>query len=1005
MRNKINGILMLLLTFIIQVSFAQDKVVSGTVSDSSGPLPGVSVLKKGTTQGTETDFDGKYSLSVKAGDILVFSFVGMKPIERPITNSNTINVTFEEENMLDEVIVVGYGTQSKRKLTDNVASLKSSDISGVSNANLQNALVGKASGVQITQVNGKVEGGVKVIIRGLASVNASQEPLYVIDGIEMNNANESTQGANLNPLLSINPNDIESIDILKDASSKAIYGTRGTNGVILITTKKGKQGSSSVTLNISNGVGTPTNLRKWLNADQYVELLTESFINRTGASQAAAQSWVDNRLQRYQGDQNWQDVNQDWQSQAFQNSYIQDYDVSISGGNEKTTSFFSGAYHNTVGIVRGNELKRYSFRGNVNHKVSEKFKAGFNISYSNSLIDRIAGDNAFVTPLQAIAQAPTSPARLVDGSPNTSTLYANFLQQQENAYSKTNIKRTVGKLWGDYKIMANLSLRSELGYDLYDQGVDTYTGSKAPFQSTNGQAFASNRERELISTNNYLTYDLNFNERNDLNLVGGMTYTKSDRRTSSVTGDGFPTDAFKSVSSAASISAGTGNFSAWSQLSYFLRGTYSFDNKYILKASLRRDGSSRFGANNRFGNFWAISGAWILSDEDFLKNSESLSNLKLRVSYGINGNTPLGNFQHLGLYQGNGYDGVSSLDYTQGANPNLKWEETSELNVGLDFGLFDNFVTGELDYYIKKTDDLIFNQTYPIQSGLPNNARIATNIGALENKGFEGVLNFNFINKDNFNWKTSFNISNNKNKLTDLPIGDQITANNILREGESINSFYLVEYAGVNPDNGNAQFIRNTLNADGTRDKSITEDYSEASRVIVGSPIPSWVGGLTNSIDYKGLDFSFTFQGQWGSSIYNQAGQYQETGFGNGLDNQTIEVLDRWQQPGDITNVPQARLFLNNGHSASTRYLQKSDFIRLRNITLGYSLPQNVLENLNLSRVRIYATGLNLLTFTDYRGYDPESTNDDANTNTNIGSAFYSAPAAKVFSLGLNLTF
>ncbi len=1001
-------IVMFALLFVCATSIAYtQEIVTGVVTDSSEPLPGVSVLVKGTISGTETDFDGKYSLKVKKGDVLVFSFVGMKTIEREVGNLSAINVVMQEDTgLLDEVVVVGYGTQSKKLLTDNVAKLKSQDIAGVSNANLQNALVGKASGVQITQINGKVEGGVKVIIRGLSSVNASQEPLYVIDGIEMNNTNESTQGANLNPLLSINPNDIESIDILKDASAAAIYGAKGTNGVILITTKKGKKGSSKISVNMSNGVATPSNKIGLLNAEEYVTLLKESAGNSGFfADQAQSDAWVEDRLTRYQGDQDWRSVNHDWQEDAFQSSHIRDVDVSISGGNEKTVSFFSGAYHNTKGIIRGNELVRYSFRGNVTHNVSDKFKAGFNVSYSSSEIDRIAGDNAFVTPMQAIAQIPTSPSRLTDGSPNTGTLYANFLQHEENSSRETVIKRTVGKVWGDYEIIPDLNFTSELGYDLYAQTVDVYTGKDAPFQSTNGQSFAANSDVELLSTNNYFTYDLDFNAQQNLNVIAGMTYTRSDRRATSVTGDGFPTSDFKSVSSAATISAGTGNFTAWSQLAYFARATYSYDNKYIVKGSIRRDGSSRFGVNNRFGNFWAISGAWVVSDEKFLEESSTFSNLKLRVSYGTNGNTPVNNFSNLGLYGGGSYGGESSLAYTQGENPNLKWEETSQLNLGLDFGLFNNFVTGEFDYYIKKTDDLLFNQNFPLESGLPTNASILSNIGSLENKGFETVLNFNFLRRENFTWKTSVNFSNNENELTSLPTGEVITGRNIIREGESVNAFYLVEYAGVNPDNGNARYVKNTLKADGTLDKTLTEIYSEASRVVVGSPIPNWIGGLTNTVNYKGLDFSFTFQGQWGASIYNNAGQYQEAGFGNGLDNQVTKILDRWQNPGDITNVPQLRLFRNNGHSESTRYLSEADFIRLRNVTLGYTLPKSVLDNLNMSQVRIYVTGLNLLTITNYEGYDPESTDDDANTNTNMGNSFYSAPAAKVITLGVNLTF
>ncbi|WP_347922420.1 TonB-dependent receptor [Pontimicrobium sp. SW4] len=1002
-------VVFLLLFLNISIAFAQQKTVSGTVSDQSGvPLIGVNIVVKGTTNGTQTDFDGKYSINVNEGQTLAFTYVGLKPVEVIVASSSTINVTMEEDAAaLEEVVVIGYGTQSKRLLTDNVAKIDASQIEGVSTPSFQGAIVGKAAGVQITQINGKVEGGVKTIIRGLSSVSASQEPLYIIDGIEMNNRNTSSIGANLNPLLSLNPNDVASIDILKDASATAIYGAKGTNGVILITTKRGKQGDSKVSVDFSTSVGEPTNKRNWLNAEQYVELLRESAFNSGFfADQTASDAWVDGRLPRYQGDEDWRNVDTDWQEEAFQNSITQDINVSVSGGNEKTTSYISGAYNDTEGIVRGNNLKRYSLRANLDHKVSSKFNVGLNANYSSTIIDRISGDNSFTTPLQAIAQVPTSPVYLNNGDPNDGTLYANFLLQDKHSFRKTSVRRILSKVFGDYQFLPSLSFRTEFGYDYLSQTVDRNTGRLAPFQSTNGQTFASNDGTEIISTNNYFTFDHTFGELSDLNVVAGMTYTRLKNRAISVTGDGFPTDDFKSVSSAATISAGTGTFTNWAQVSYFARATYSYDNKYLLKASLRNDASSRFGADQRNGYFPAASAGWIISEEDFLKDSNVVSNLKLRGSWGINGNTPVSNFGSLGLYGGTAYDGVSGIAFTQIENPNLKWEETAQTDIGIDFGFLNNRISGEIDYYVKKTNDLIFNERIPFEAGAPGHA-ILKNVGNLENKGFEFVLNTTNIQTDDLTWKTSFNIATNKNKVTNLPNGaDLITGRNILREGEPINAFYMVEYAGVDPANGDALYYLNTENSDGSLDKTKTNNFSQAQRIIMGNPNPDLIGGLSSNLTYKTFDFSFTFQGQWGASLYNNAGQYQETGFGNGLDNQDVYVFkNRWQNPGDVTDVPQARLFNNNGHSASSRYLQDADFIRLRNITLGYSLPQSVLDNIGFSKVRVYLAGLNLITITDYRGYDPESSNDDANTNTNVGNTFYSAPPAKTFTLGVNLTF
>ena len=1010
MKKKTNW-LCLLFFISISLAFAQEKTISGTITDQDGvPLPGVNILVKDTTTGTQSDFDGNYSIQAENGQILVFSYLGQRTIERAVDDSDTINVQMQEDaSQLEEVVVVGFGTQSKRLLTDNVAKIDSDQIGGIATPSLQNALVAKAPGVQITQINGKLEGGVKVVIRGLSSVSASQEPLYVIDGIEMNNNDISSITSKLNPLLALNPNDIASIDILKDASATAIFGAKGTNGVVLITTKRGREGKSSISLDVSSSFGQPTNKRDWLNAAQYIELLRESAFN-SGAfdfeTQAEADEWVDNRLQRYEGDQDYRNVDTDWQEEAFQNSYVQNANISITGGNEKTKSFISGSYNNSEGIIRGNNLERISMRSNIDHKVNDWIDIGLNMGYTSTVIDRISGDNAFTTPMQAIAQVPTAPPFLLNGDINASTLYANFLLQDKHSSRLTKRRRLLGKVFAEIKLHEYLRFQSELGYDYLYQTVDRNTGRLAPFQSTNGETFASDDGTEIISTNNYLTFDKLFGESSKINFVLGANYTRFKNRATSVTGQSFPTDDFKSVSSAATISAGTGAFTNWAQISYFARATYDYQNKYILKGSIRQDGSSRFGAANRFGYFPAASAGWIISEENFLQNSNILSNLKLRASWGINGNTPITNFPSLGLYGGNNYNGDSGLEFTQGENRDLKWEETQQTNFGLDFGLANNRITGEIDYYVKKTKDLLFFTRVPFEAQVPSH-RILQNIGNLENSGFEFVLNTTNILTENFTWKTSFNIATNKNEITSLPDGeDQITNQNILREGEPINSFYLVEYAGVNPQTGDAEFVLNTENPDGTINRGITNDFSEAERTVVGNPNPDIIGGLSSTLNYKGLDFTFTFQGQWGAQLYNGAGQYQETGFGNGLDNQDVYIFNnRWQQPGDITDVPQARLFEDNGHSASSRYLQDTDFIRLRNLTIGYALPAQTLERIGMSRIRIYLSGLNLLTFTDYRGYDPESSNDDANTNTDIGTTFYSAPPAKVYTIGLNLTF
>lgn len=998
MKAKFNGILALFMALIVHVSYAQEKTISGTVSDESGPLPGVSVLIKGTSTGTETDFNGKYTIKAKSGDVLVFSFLGMKTAERTVRNSNTINVTLQsDDNVLDEVVVVGFGTQSKRKLTDNVVKIKAEDLADIPTPNVLNSIAGRATGVQVRQTNGKVEGGLTFRIRGQSSIGAGTNPLYVLDGVPLINNNESSNGAPTNPLLTLNPNEIESIDILKDASSAAIYGARGANGVVIITTKKGREGRARFSIDISNGVSEASNKRDWLNAREYVELFLESganspFGNLTG--------FVEGRFDRYSNNTDWRNaaVDTDWQDIALRRGHTRDIGFSVTGGTAKTSYFFSTSYNNTKGIVLGNALERLGTRVNVSHQINDRLKLGSNLSFSRVAIDRIANDNQFVTPLQAIAQAPISPAYDANGEPFTNTVYANFLLEDKYGKYKTIVRRVTGTLTGEYKILPYLKFNSNFGYDLFTQTEDQFRGRRTPFQSTNGQAFASNVDTESYNFSNYFTFDKQFGEDHDLNVILGTEFNRSDRRRTSVTGTQFPEEGFQSISSAASITAGTGTFTTSTFMSYFVRGTYSLKDKYLFKASFRRDGSSRFGKANRYGNFSSFSAGWILSKESFLENSELISFLKLRGSYGTLGNAEIGNFSSLNLFGAVSYNKLPGIAQTQAGDRSLKWESSNQFDLGVEFALLNNKISGEFTYYNKDTRDLLFARTLPGSSGVTT---ITQNIGQLTNNGIEFTITSKNWETENFSWSTSINLGQNKNVVESLPNGnaDQISGRNILRKGEAVNSYFLIEYAGVDPANGDALYYRNTNN-NGVIDRSTTNNPNQATRIIAGNPNPEWVGGLTNTITYKDFDFTFTFGGEWGASIYNSGGRFQSAN-ADWFDNQTADQLRRWRNPGDVTDVPQARLAGGNGTAHSTRYLEEADFIRLRNLTVGYTIPKKIISKAGLERVRLYFSGLNLFTFTDYTGYDPESRSDAGG----IGQVFYSAPAARTYSIGVNIGF
>ena len=978
----------------------QERIIKGIVSDETGPLPGVSIIIKGATKGAETDFDGNYSIKASAGDILVFSFVGMTTQEKTVGISDIINVILQNDNILDEVVLIGFGTQKKRKVTDNIASISSENIGGIPTPSLQSAFTGKVAGVQVTQINGKVEGGVKVRVRGISTIGASQEPLYVVDGVPIINADESTNNSPINPLISINPNDIESVEILKDASSAAIYGARGTNGVIIITTKKGTFGKTKISLNMSTGFSEATNTRDWLNTAQYVELFEEAAIN-SGFSVDDLEFFYG--LVSFDGNATFdRSIDIDWQDLALVSGTTTDYGVSASGGNEKTLFFISTAYHETEGIIRGNVLERYSFRNNIDHNATDKLRLGINTSLSKTIIDRVSNDVEFENPLQAIAQAPLSPALNDDGSANRSTLYYNFLVEEQNGDFETNIWRAIANAYAEYQIIPSLRFRTELGYDNNNQVAERFSGSLTGSESTNGFGSSNSIRTEKFNLNNYFTFIKDFNEAHNFEATLGMSFEESRRKSQFVQGTDFPSDDLQTLNSAGNIIAGGSSKTAFNFVSYFGRATYSIADKYLFKASIRRDGSSRFGKENQFGWFPAASVGWIVSEENFLKDSNTLSLLKIRSSWGITGNAGIRNFASRSLFVGSSYNQLAGLAPIQLGNPSLKWERTSQFDIGLDYGFLNNRITGQIDYYQKNTEDLLLNEPIPGTSGFQN---INRNIGEMENSGFEFVLNTKNIATENFTWSTSFNISYNKNEVTNLPGGDILVRRNLVREGASISSFFMAEYAGVDPANGDALYFLNTLNPDGSRDRTTTNNFNDAERVVTGNPFPDVIGGLTNTMKYKGIDFSFTFQGETGASIYNEAGRFQETS-GDFFDNQLVSQLGRWQNPGDITNVPQARLFGGNGTGPSTRYLQESDFIRLRNITLGYSLPESVLEKLKMNRVRIYTTGFNLLTITGYNGYDPEST-ADVNGNSNIGAGvdFYSAPAARTITIGLNIDF
>jgi TonB-linked SusC/RagA family outer membrane protein len=1020
---------MLLFLGLISFAFAQGKVITGKVTSASGPIPGVSVFVKGSpANGTQSDATGAFKLTVADDSkTLVFSFIGYKTKEVPITGQ-TVNISLDEaNNTLSDVIVVGYGTQNKRDVTGSVASVKSKDLENLPVTSFEQALQGKAAGVQIAAQNGKLGQGITVRVRGAASVTAGSEPLYIVDGIPITSGDFSSTTAPTSALADLNTNDIESIEVLKDASASAIYGARASNGVVLITTKQGKAGKTLIQFNALGGVSSPSNHRNFLNAEQYVQLerragqgqanqdfLAGEYTTLQEALDDYSES-VEARLNRYSaGNNDYQTykVNTNWEAASYQDKPVtQQYDLNLTGGNDKTKFYIGGQALDQQGIVIGNSYKRYSGRLNLTNKVTDFLEVGVNLNFSNSINNRLSNDNAFSSPLQSVALSPITPfidprsgliSGTLPGAASNYPVYYNPFISVDNAFYKATVYRTIGKAFANINIAKGLKFSTDFSIDNLNQNEESYYGALT-FRNTGASSgYGQNISTFVINanTNNFFSYNKTIG-KSAFDVILGTSYQKSTTKYSTIEAQDFPSDSYIKLGSAATKVIATSNEGAFSFLSYFFRANYKFNERYLVGFSIRADGSSRFGTNNRYGYFPAGSLAWIASEEDFLKESETISLLKLRASYGLTGNAEIGNYSARGLFSGTGaYGGLPGSTPSRIANPDLTWEKTKQLDIGFDFGILKNRITGVFDFYQKNTTDLLLDLPIPQTTGFSIKTQ---NLGSLKNTGFElGINTENFVGA--FKWSTAITGAINNNKITNL--GGQILNSNEINaaiSGQPIGVFYIPEYAGVNPANGDALYYLNTTDASGNIDRSTTTDINKAQRIFAGNPNPKYTFGLNNTFSYQNFDLGIFFQGVKGNKIFNAGGQYMSANGSNGYDNQTTDQMSYWDKPGDITSVPEPRLFAGNGIGNSTRYLSDGSYVRLKTLTLGYTFPTSVLTKIKLSKLRLYATAQNLLTITGYKGWDPEVNADYQSTNINQGVDFYSAPQPRVISFGINI--
>ncbi|WP_172644667.1 TonB-dependent receptor [Flavihumibacter sp. ZG627] len=1022
--KKLTGLMWSLLLLTALSVQAQTRQISGKVSDQKTglPIPGASVTVKGTNVVTATDADGSFSLQVpQNATTLVFTSIGYGLFEMAISDIMNVQLNVSEGN-LSEVIVTGYGSQIKKDLTGNIARIKAKDLENVPLPSVDAALQGRAAGVYVNSQSGKLGQAVTVRVRGNSSISASSQPLYVLDGVPITTDDQSTYGGAMNPLVDLNPNDIESVEVLKDAAAGAIYGSRAANGVVLITTKRGKTGKTNISVNFQTGFSEATNRVGFLNAKEYADLFFRAAAysdeqesldpNDPDSYTTYARGFLD-----YFSFGEWSETstaNYDWQDKAFQRGGFNQADVQLSGGTDKTKFFASLQYLDQIGTIVGNDLRRLSGRLTVDHKANNWLNVGFTSSLARTTTHRLPGDNAFSNPLQASALPNITPfidpnTGLMAGTPPGDVnipLYYNPLIQVEYADFIQEGYRNFSNAYASASILPGLSFKTEFGLDLLAQDEESYYQTQTVRNvstAVNGLGEYTTAMVFNYNTNNYFTYTKEFGKSN-LDATLGMQFQKSLSKYGFTEGQDFPSNSYQKIASAATKSDGSTSETEYAFLSYFARANYKYDDKYLLSLSIRRDASSRFGRNSRNGYFPAVSAGWILSNEKFMSDIDLISFLKIRGSYGSVGNAEIGNFPQLGLFTGDaGYAGSAGQRPSQIANPDLKWETTDQLDLGIDFGLINNRISGEVDYYVKKTSGLLLNVNVPATSGFNSQVK---NVGKLENKGWEFVLNTqNLIGE--FKWSTNINLAFNKGKVVDINgqvIEGGVGSMNRVMEGQPVGVFYTVEYAGVDPDNGDALFYLNTDN-NGQLDKTTVNSrgYGQAQRIVSGDPNPNMIFGFTNNFSYKGLDLTVFFNGVTGNevNIYGM-GRYSSASF-RFEDNQTKDQLGAWTTPGQVTDIPQARLFYNNGAQISSRYIVDGSFMRLRNITLGYNLPSAITKKLKIERLRVYASGQNLLTFTKYPYWDPEVNSDDFDSNIAKGNDFYTPPQPKTILFGINV--
>jgi TonB-linked SusC/RagA family outer membrane protein len=1008
MRNTI--LLTVVFLFMYTWSFSQNLII-GKVTDAKDgtPLAGVSVSVKGGNTVSQTLTNGSFQITLRANEkTLIFSYVGFSNEEINVGNKKNISVSLSTaDKKLQEVIVVAYGTQNKREVTGSVVKVDAKQLEDVPLVSVDQMLQGKVAGLQSIASSGQPGSAQDIVIRGIGSISANASPLFVVDGIPVNTGDFSGLTQTSNALAGLNPNDIESVSVLKDAASESVYGSRAANGVILITTKKGKVGSTQFRIDAETGTNSTAyfpNAGKPLNRKQFFDLTTEGILNAGGSQTDVDQ--ITDALGINNG------FNTDWLKTVQRKGMQQSFNVSASGGDQKTTFYLSGGYFNQQASVIASDFKRYSGNFTIQHKVNDQLSLNATMNIGQSFQNTPLVGGAFRNPIQAAIQLlPSQPSidhdtivydrndfDLFNG------LYNPLAIAKFDRNTLSNFK-AIGSIGAEYSILPDLKFNSRYGIDYFTLEEVQYWN---PFF---GDAFSRGGDLGSIYTRvfnwvwtNTLDYRKSFGKHADFNtdIKVGYESQRSQSYSLSAYGSGVPmTTALRlpAISTPTTASEGQSNYTF---TSIFAISSINYHNKYVLSGSVRRDGSSRFGIDNRYGTFWSVGGAWNIDQEDFMLNSSVLSALKIRSSYGVNGNAGIGNYQSIATYgfgNGNNYVQQPGSYPDNVGNPNLTWELNKPFNIAIDAGVLKNRINFTVEYYNRVTSHLLLNVPLSQTSGFSN---AEENVGAMKNTGVEITFNATPI-KGAFRWDIGFNIAFNKNKVTELYQGQDITnLPYLVRVGKDVQSIYTRLWAGADPQTGAPLWY-----TDGTK-KTTTSDISKVTRVVVGNADPKGLGGFNNTFSYKGFSLDAQFSFQYGNLLYDGLGLYDNNEGAIPAANSTQKELRRWQKPGDKTDIPQF-VYFNSSNSSfgSTRYVYNGSFIRLRNVTLSFQVPQSLLNKIKLSSITFYVRGSNFWTKTFDKNleFDPENGTPGPSSTPTQGENNLQIFIQKSFSAGLNIGF